>query len=243
MNHDIRTILRSRILLLDGAMGTMIQRHKLDEAGFRGEAFRDHPVSLKGCNDLLVLTQPAVISGIHDQYLEAGSDIIETNTFNANRISMADYGMEAEVYRINAEAARLAKESAERFTRKDPSKPRFVFGSVGPTNRTASLSPDVQDPGYRAVTFDMLYSAYREQIGGLIDGGADGILVETIFDTLNAKAALIAAFDLLNERGLDLPVLASVTIVDNSGRTLSGQTLEAFLCSVAHFPLFAVGLN
>jgi 5-methyltetrahydrofolate--homocysteine methyltransferase len=238
---DIRHIIRDRILLLDGAMGTMIQRYSLEEKDFRGEEFKDHQKNLKGCNDLLVITQPDVIREIHEQYLEAGADIIETNTFNANRISMADYSLESQVYRINLEAAKIAQAAAKKYSTSQ--KPRFVAGSVGPTNRTASLSPDVQDPGYRAVTFDDLYNAYKEQAAGLVEGGADLILVETIFDTLNAKAALIAVFDLIEERKTDVPVIASLTIVDNSGRNLSGQTLEAFLNSMSHFDLFAVGLN
>ena len=238
---DLRHIIRDRILLLDGAMGTMIQKYDLEEKDFRGEEFADHPKNLKGCNDLLVLTRADVIREIHEQYLAAGADIIETNTFNANRISMADYSLEGQVYRINLEAAKIALEAARKHS--TPDKPRFVAGSVGPTNRTASLSPDVQDPGFRAISFDDLYTAYREQVSGLLDGGADLILVETIFDTLNAKAALIAVFDLLEERKADVPVIASLTIVDNSGRNLSGQTLEAFLNSISHFDLFAVSLN
>jgi 5-methyltetrahydrofolate--homocysteine methyltransferase len=243
MDNDIRELIRDRILLLDGAMGTMIQTYKLNEDDFRGEEFRNSPRNLKGCNDLLVLTRPGVIGEIHDAYLEAGADIIETNSFNSNSISMADYGLEKEVYRMNVAAARVAKESARKYSLKTPGKPRFVAGSIGPTNRTASLSPDVQDPGFRAVTFDDLYMAYKEQASGLMDGGADLLIVETIFDTLNAKSALIAIFDLFEERGRALPVIASVTIVDMSGRNLSGQTLEAFLNSVSHFDLFAVGLN
>ena len=188
-----------------------------------------------------MITRPDIILEIHEQYLEAGADIIETNTFNANRISMADYSLQDQVYRINREAAAIANKAAKKFS--TPDRPRFVAGSIGPTNRTASLSPDVQDPGYRAVTFDDLYQAYREQVSGLLDGGTDLLLVETIFDTLNAKAALIAVFDLLEERRDDLPVIASLTIVDKSGRNLSGQTLEAFLNSISHFNLFAVGLN
>lgn len=241
MKKDIRNIIRERVLLLDGAMGTMIQRYKLDEMEFRGEEFSNSTNNLKGCNDLLVITQPRIIREIHEQYLEAGADIIETNTFNANRISMADYGLEHEAYRMNRDGARIARKAADRFSTKE--KPRFVAGSMGPTNRTASLSPDVRDPGFRAVTFDDLYSAYKEQASGLLDGGADLLLVETIFDTLNAKAALVAIFDLLEERRQDVPVMASLTIVDNSGRNLSGQTVEAFLNSISHFNLFAIGLN
>lgn len=248
---NIYDAIKSRILVLDGAMGTMVQRYKLDEDGYRGERFKDFPHSLKGNNDLLVLTQPQVIREIHEQYLEAGADIIETDTFNANSISMSDYHMETLVYELNFTAARLAREVADRFTAENPGKPRWVAGSIGPTNRTASMSPDVQNPAFRAVTFDDLYKAYREQARGLLDGGADILMVETIFDTLNAKAALIAIFDELEERGsipgihppAPFPVIASVTISDASGRTLSGQTLEAFLYSVFHFNLFALGLN
>lgn len=235
--------LSKRILVLDGAMGTMIQQYKLEEEDFRGKRFSDHSAALKGNNDILVLTRPQIVREIHGKYLEAGADIIETNTFNANRISMADYRMEDLVYEINLEAARLAREAADRYSRFTPDKPRWVAGSIGPTNRTASISPDVLDPAYRAVTFDDLYRAYREQAAGLIDGNADLLLVETIFDTLNAKAALVAITDLLEERRLRIPVAASVTISDLSGRTLSGQTLEAFLYSICHFDLFAIGLN
>lgn len=241
MKPDLRDLIQKRILLLDGAMGTMIQQYSLEEGDFRGHEFSLSEKDLKGCNDLLVLTQPGVIKEIHEKYLEAGSDIIETNTFNANRISMADYSLENHVYRINLEAARIARESAKKFSSKE--KPRFVAGSMGPTNRTASLSPDIEDPAYRAVTFDDLYRAYREQASGLLDGGADLLLVETIFDTLNAKAALIAIFDLMEERKREVPVMASFTVIDSNGRNLSGQNPEAFLYSVAHFNLFAIGLN
>jgi 5-methyltetrahydrofolate--homocysteine methyltransferase len=249
MTKDIAKEIKTRVLAIDGAMGTMIQRHRLTEADYRGERFAGHICNVKGNNDLLVLTQPAVIAGIHDAYLEAGADIIETDTFNANRISLADYQMEDLAYEINRTAASLARESISRFTTRASDKPRWVAGSIGPTNKTASLSPDVQNPSYRAVTFDDLYAAYREQVRGLLDGGADLLLVETIFDTLNAKAALIAAFDEINDRRSSkqitgtVPVIASVTISDNSGRTLSGQTLEAFLYSMVHFDLFAIGLN
>ncbi len=248
MNDNIYNAITTRILVLDGAMGTMVQRYKLEEADFRGERFRDFTYNLKGNNDLLVLTRPQVIREIHEAYLAAGADIIETDTFNANRISLADYHLEDLAYEINVEAAKLAREVTGRFTRIDPDKPRWVAGSIGPTSKTASMSPDVQNPAYRAVSFDDLYEAYREQARGLLDGGADILMVETIFDTLNAKAALIAVFDEIDSRnpthtGLRIPVIASVTISDNSGRTLSGQTLEAFLCSVIHFDLFAIGLN
>lgn len=227
---------------MDGAMGTMIQRYGLTEEDYRGERFPDHPFNLKGNNDLLVLTKPGVIRQIHREYLDAGADIIETNTFNANRISLADYGMEGLALEINREAARLAAGAIRAMADKGDRRPRWVAGSIGPTNKTASLSPDVRNPAFRAVTFDDLYHAYREQVRGLVEGGADMLIVETIFDTLNAKAALMAAFDEIPS-GKDIPVIASVTISDNSGRTLSGQTLEAFLISVMHFDLFAIGLN
>ncbi len=241
----LKAAIKERVLTLDGAMGTMVQRYKLDEAAYRGERFRDFPHLLKGNNDILVLTQPQVIREIHEQYLEAGADIIETDTFNSTRISQADYHTEEYVYEINYTAARLAKEAVENFSASGPGKPRWVAGSMGPTNKTASMSPEVQNPAYRAVTFDMLYEAYREQARGLLDGGADLLMVETIFDTLNAKAALIAVFDEIESRGQEgkIPVIASGTITDLSGRTLSGQTLEAFLYSLSHFDLFAIGLN
>jgi len=241
MTNDIFNEIKRRVLVLDGAMGTMVQRYKLDEADFRGERFRNFPYNIKGNNDLLVLTQPQIIREIHENYLDAGADIIETDTFNANRISLSDYHLEDLAYEINLTAARLAREAVSKFTMLASDKPRWVAGSMGPTNRTASMSPDVQNPAYRAVTFDDLYNAYREQAKGLIDGGADLLIVETIFDTLNAKAALIAVFDEVEDR--KIPVIASVTISDSSGRTLSGQTLEAFLYSISHFDLFAIGLN
>ena len=243
--NDIRTLLKNRILVLDGAMGTMIQRYKLTDADYRGERFRDFPHDLQGNNDLLSLTKPEVIQEIHRQYLEAGADILETNTFSGTSIAMADYHMEHLVYELNYESARIAKAVAQEFTAQNPDKPRFVAGSMGPTNRTASLSPDVNNPGYRAVTFDELVEAYQEQVRGLVDGGADLLLVETIFDTLNAKAALFA-IDLFFTNHKDktpLPVMVSGTITDASGRTLSGQTTEAFLTSVSHLPLLSVGLN
>jgi 5-methyltetrahydrofolate--homocysteine methyltransferase len=221
----------------------MIQSLKLDEKDFRGEHFAGHPRPLKGCNDLLSLTQPEAITRIHRDYLEAGADIIETNTFNANAISFSDYGLEAEVYKLNVAAARIARQAAEAMTKKDPEKPRFVAGAIGPTNRTASLSPDVNNPGYRAVTFDQLVHAYCDQVRGLLDGGVDLLLPETTFDTLNLKACLFAIEKIFLERGAQWPVLASVTITDRSGRTLSGQTLEAFLASIAHGELLAVGIN
>jgi 5-methyltetrahydrofolate--homocysteine methyltransferase len=232
-----------RILILDGAMGTMIQRHKLAEADYRGERFKDWPCDLKGNNDLLVLTQPDVIRGIHEAYFEAGADIASTNTFNAQAISMADYGMEALSFEINVEAARLAREAADEYTALTPEKPRFVAGAIGPTNRTASLSPDVNNPGFRNVTFDELVAAYSEQARGLIEGGADAILIETVFDTLNAKAAGFAVKETLDAAGADLPLMISGTITDLSGRNLSGQTPEAFWYSLRHMRPFSIGMN
>jgi len=240
---NIEELLQERILVLDGAMGSMIQTFGLSETDYRGSRFADWPHDLKGNNDLLSLTRPDVILDIHRQYAEAGADILETNTFNAQRISLADYRMEELAYEINLESARLARRVADEFTAKDPAKPRFVAGAVGPTNRTASLSPDVNNPGYRAVSFDDLKAAYYEQAQGLVDGGADVLLVETIFDTLNAKAALFAIEELFEANGHRIPVMVSGTITDASGRTLSGQTLEAFLASVSHIPLLSVGLN
>ena len=232
-----------RILILDGAMGTMIQRHKLDEAGYRGARFKDWKRDVKGNNDLLVLTQPQIISEIHEEYLEAGADLIETNTFNAQRISMADYGMEEIAHEMNVAAAKLARSAADTWTKKTPEKPRFVAGAVGPTNRTASISPKVSDPGFRNVDFDELREAYKEQIRGLMEGGVDIILIETIFDTLNAKAAGVATLEVFDEKGLELPIMVSGTITDRSGRTLSGQTPEAFWYSMRHLKPFSIGLN
>src|SRR5438552_17271143 len=223
-------------------MGTMIQAFKLDEAAFRGH-FKDHPADLKGNNDLLNITQPDIIKSIHRQYLDAGADILETNTFNSNAISMSDYKMESLVYDLNLAGARLARQAADEFMAADPTRPRFVAGSVGPTNRTASMSPDVNNPAFRAATFDALAAAYYEQARGLVDGGADLLLAETIFDTLNAKAALFAFEKCFSEAGRRVPVMASVTITDNSGRTLSGQTIEAFWNSVSHANLLSVGIN
>jgi 5-methyltetrahydrofolate--homocysteine methyltransferase len=239
----IEDILRERILILDGAMGTMIQRHTLEEKDFRGERFKDHTHLLKGNNDLLSITRPDIIKDIHRQYFEAGADIAETNTFSGTTIAQADYHLEHIVYELNFQSAKIAKEVAEEFTKKEPEKPRFVAGAVGPTNRTLSISPNVNDPGYRAVTFDQLKVAYKEQVKRLMDGGADLILVETIFDTLNAKAALFGIQELFDELGKSLPIMVSGTITDASGRTLSGQTTEAFLTSVSHVPLLSVGLN
>ena len=242
--EDFKKLLSKRILVIDGAMGTMIQRHKLTEKDFRGERFKNYPHDLKGNNDLLSITQPEVIKGIHREYFAAGADIVETNTFNANVISQADYHLQDLAYEINFESAKIAKEVADEFNKKFPDKPRFVAGALGPTNKTLSLSPNVNDPGYRAVTFDEVADAYYDAARGLIDGGADIILIETIFDTLNAKAAIFGVEKLLTERSLDIPVMISGTIVDQSGRTLSGQTTEAFLTSVSHAKnLVSVGLN
>ncbi len=244
MTNKIRSLLKEKILILDGAMGSLIQRYKLSEEDFRGVEFKDHPHSLKGFNDLLCLTQPEIIKSIHQKYLEAGADIIETNTFNATSISMQDYHMEDLAYRINFEAAKIATQVAQEMTKKNPAQPRFVVGSIGPTNKTASLSPSVEEPALRSITFQQLYDAYYEQTQGLIDGGVDLLIVETIFDTLNAKAALKAIFDFFEKNpSMEVPVMVSVTITDRSGRTLSGQTLEAFVISVSHFPLLSLGLN
>jgi 5-methyltetrahydrofolate--homocysteine methyltransferase len=240
---SIVDILKEKILVLDGAMGTMLQEYKFEEADFRGDRFKDHPLSVKGNNDLLSLTQPEAIKTIHKKYLAAGADIIETNTFSSTQIAMADYEMESIIYDLNFQSAKIAREAADEFTAIDPVKPRFVAGSVGPTNRTASISPDVNDPGFRAVTFDDLRVSYKEQIEALVDGGIDLILIETVFDTLNAKAALFAVEEVKTERGIDLPIMLSGTITDASGRTLSGQTAEAFLISVSHIPLLSIGLN
>lgn len=239
----LQVALKERILVLDGAMGTMIQRHKPDEAAYRGERFRDWPRDLKGNNDLLTLTQPEMILGIHKEYLAAGADIIETNTFSSTRVAMADYGMEALARELNVEGAKLARRAADEVTAADPSRVRLVAGSVGPTNRTASISPRVEDPGFRNITFDDLVETYREAIDGLIEGGADLILVETVFDTLNAKAALYAADEVFEAQGIALPVMISGTITDRSGRTLSGQTVEAFWNSVRHVHPISIGLN
>lgn len=239
----IEDILKERILILDGAMGTMIQRHRLEEEDFRGDRFKNHSHLLKGNNDLLSITRPDIIKEIHAQYFEAGADIAETNTFSGTTIAQADYHLEHIVYELNFQSAKIAKEVAVEFTKKEPGKPRFVAGAVGPTNRTLSISPNVNDPGYRAVTFDQLKVAYKEQVKGLMDGGADLLLVETIFDTLNAKAALFGIQELFDEEGKTLPIMVSGTITDASGRTLSGQTTEAFLISVSHVPLLSVGLN
>lgn len=231
--------LQDHILVLDGAMGTMIQRYPLEEADFRGDRFASHASSLKGNNDLLNLTRPDIIFDIHKEYLAAGADIIETNTFSGTTIAQADYQLEDAVYDINFQGAKLARNAADLFT----DKPRFVAGSIGPTNRTASISPDVNNPGYRAVSFDDLKMAYKEQIEALMDGGVDVLLIETVFDTLNAKAALFAANEVFEHRKIALPIMISGTITDRSGRTLSGQTPEAFLISLQHVKLLSIGLN
>ena len=243
MKSDIKNELKNRILVLDGAMGTMIQRYKLEEYDYRGQKFKDYKKLLKGNNDLLNITQPQIISDIHEEYLIAGADIIETNTFNGTRISQSDYGLEDEVYEINFQAARIAKLVADKYTSLNPDKPRWVAGAMGPTNKTASMSPKVSDPGYRNVTFDELRDNYYEQASALIDGGVDLLLVETIFDTLNGKAALFGINQLMEEKGKRIPVMISGTITDASGRTLSGQTLEAFFNSISHIDMLSVGLN
>ena len=239
----IQEDLNNRILVLDGAMGTMIQRHKLEEEDFRIGWFENHDQPLKGNNDLLSLTRPDIIKGIHREYLEAGADIIETNSFSGTWIAQADYGLEKYVYDINFHSAKIAKEVCEEYNVQNPLKKRYVAGSIGPTNRTASISPDVNDPGFRGITFDELVNAYEEQTKALLDGGVDILLVETVFDTLNAKAALFAIDNILKERDLETPIMVSGTITDQSGRTLTGQTTEAFLISISHMPLLTVGLN
>ena len=235
----IKQEIKKRILVLDGAMGTMLQRHNFSEADFRGTRFKDFPHPLKGNNDLLSITQPEAVKEVHRQYFAAGADIVETNTFSGTTIGMADYHLEDIVYELNFRSAKIAREVADEFT----DKPRFVAGSIGPTNRTASMSPDVNDPGYRAVTFNELRIAYKQQTEALIDGGCDLLLVETIFDTLNAKAALFAIEEVKEKRNLDIPVMVSGTITDASGRTLSGQTVEAFLISIQHIDLLSIGFN
>ena len=239
----IEKILNERIMILDGPMGTMIQEHSLDENDFRGKSFVDHKDPLKGNNDLLNITKPDLIKSIHRDYLEAGADIIETNTFNSTSISLADYGMEKYAYDFNHAGAKIAKEVKDEFCNRTKKSEIFVAGSIGPTNRTASLSPDVNDPGYRAVSFDNLVNCYSEQVLGLIDGGVDILFVETIFDTLNAKAALFAIDKIKCEKKLDIPVMVSGTITDASGRTLSGQTVEAFVISISHIPILSIGFN
>ncbi len=243
MEKSLNEILKERILILDGAMGTMIQRHTLEEDDFRGNRWPNHPSPLKGNNDLLSITRPEIIKDIHRQYYQAGADFAETNTFSGTTIAQADYGLEEAVYDINFQSAKIAREVADEMTAKEPHKPRFVIGTMGPTNRTASLSPDVNDPGFRAITYDQLVVAYSEQAGALLDGGVDVLMVETIFDTLNAKAALFACEAVLEKRGIEVPLMVSGTITDASGRTLSGQTTESFLISVQHMPLLSIGLN
>jgi 5-methyltetrahydrofolate--homocysteine methyltransferase len=239
----ISDLMRQRILVLEGAMGTMIQGEKLDEAGYRGAEFPDHGHDLRGNNDLLNLTQPAIIENIHDIYLGVGSDIVETNTFNSTTISQADYGCEAFVHNINLEGARIARRAADRWTEKTPDKPRYVFGNLGPTNRTCSISPDVNRPGFRAVTFDEMRRAYHHQAKALLEGGVDGFTVETVFDTLNCKAALFALEELFEETGQKLPVMVCGTVTDLTGRNLSGQTVTAFWYAVRHAAPVAFGLN
>lgn len=241
--NKLYTVLQERILVLDGAMGTMLQRYKFSEEDFRGERFKNWESPVQGNNDLLSLTQPEAIAAVHAKYFEAGADIVETNTFSGTTIAMADYGMESLVYDLNYESAKIAKSVADKFTESEPHKPRFVAGAMGPTNKTASMSPDVNDPGYRAISFDELRIAYKQQAEALVDGGVDILLVETIFDTLNAKAALFAIEELKEERDIEIPVMVSGTITDASGRTLSGQTAEAFLISIGHMPLLSVGFN
>ena len=239
MKTNIESLLEDHILVLDGAMGTMIQRHNFEEFDFREGGFEEHHKPLKGNNDLLSITRPETIKDIHRAYFDAGADIVETNTFSGTSIAQADYDLEYAVFDINYRSARIAKEVANEYS----DKPRFVAGSIGPTNRTASISPDVNDPGYRAITFDALKVAYKEQVIALIDGGVDLLLVETVFDTLNAKAALFSIQEVFGEKGITLPIMVSGTITDQSGRTLTGQTTEAFLISLSHIPLLSIGLN
>ncbi|MDN3595206.1 homocysteine S-methyltransferase family protein [Zunongwangia endophytica] len=239
----LEEILAEKILILDGAMGTMLQEYKFTEEDFRGDRFKDWPVSLQGNNDLLSITQPEAIATIHKKYFQAGADIVETNTFSGTTIAMADYQMEELVDELNYESARIAKQVATELTEANPDQPKFVAGAMGPTNKTASMSPDVNDPGFRAIFFDELRLAYRQQAKALIKGGVDILLVETVFDTLNAKAALFAIDELKEELQVDIPVMISGTITDASGRTLSGQTAEAFLISVSHIPLLSIGFN
>ncbi len=241
--EEFQSLLANRIIFLDGAMGTMIQRYKLSEEDYRGERFRDFHTSVKGNNDLLNLTKPEIIVEIHKQFLEAGSDILETNTFNANSISLDDYDMGDLVYEINKAGAELARQAADEFTSQNPEKPRFVAGSIGPTTKLASMSPDVSNPGYRSVTFNELVVAFKDQARGLVDGGADLLLIETVTDTLNCKAAIFAILELEEEIGEHIPIMISGTITDNSGRTLSGQTVEAFWNSIRHANPISVGLN
>ncbi len=239
----LKEAMKDRILVLDGAMGTMIQRYKLEEGDFRNDSLKDHASPLKGNNDVLSITRPDVIKEIHAQYLEAGADIIETNTFSGTTIAQEDYDLTFMVDDINYQSAKIAREVADEFTTREPHKPRFVAGAIGPTNKSASISPDVNDPGYRAITFAELKEVYKNQARMLIEGGVDIILIETIFDTLNAKAAIFGVDELKEELNLDIPIMISGTITDASGRTLSGQTTEAFLISVSHVPIISIGLN
>lgn len=243
MKNNIREILKERILVLDGAMGTMIQRHNLTEEDFRKGWFDGHHKPLKGNNDLLSLTRPDIIEDIHRQYFEAGADIAETNTFSGTTVAQADYDLQHAVFDINFHSAQIARRVADEFTMLNPDKPRFVAGSIGPTNRTASISPDVNDPGFRGISFDELVKAYYQQVDALIQGGVDILLVETVFDTLNAKAALFAIDSYFEDKNVEFPIMVSGTITDQSGRTLTGQTTEAFLISVSHMPLLSIGLN
>lgn len=243
MLDKLKKALQNRILVLDGAMGTMLQAYSFSESDFRGERFKDWTKPLQGNNDLLSITQPAAIAEVHRAYLDAGADIIETNTFSSTRIAMADYGLEQQVYELNYASAKIAKALTKAYTNQNPDKPRFVAGCMGPTNKTASMSPDVNDPGFRAISFSELEQAYSEQARALIEGGVDILMVETVFDTLNAKAALFAIDKLKEELQIDIPVMVSGTITDASGRTLSGQTPEAFLISVSHIPLLSIGFN
>lgn len=235
--------LNDRILILDGAMGSLIQEYKLEEDDYRGERWKDHHSSVKGNNDMLVISKPNVIKEIHAKYLDVGVDLIETNTFSGTTVSMADYGMESDVYDLNFHGAKIAREVADQYTEKSPDKPRFVVGSMGPTTKIASMSPDVNDPAYRDITFDELAVAYQQQVGALLDGGADILMVETVTDTLNCKACLYAIQSEFDKRNCEWPVMISGTITDASGRTLSGQTADAFLVSISHLPLLSVGFN
>ncbi|MFW9608221.1 MAG: homocysteine S-methyltransferase family protein, partial [Prevotella sp.] len=239
--RSLKELAKEKILILDGALGTMVQSYNLSEDDFRGSMFADFKGQLKGNNDVLCLTKPEIIMDIHRRYLAAGADIIETNTFSSQRISQADYGLEDYSYDISLAGAKLARKAADEFTSDD--KPRFVAGSVGPTNKTCSMSPDVSNPAARDMTYDSLFEAYKEQISGLLDGGVDALLIETIFDTLNAKVAVDVAQTVMAERGIDLPIMLSVTVSDLAGRTLSGQTLDAFLGSISEYNIFSVGLN
>lgn len=241
--QKLRDILSKRIMILDGAMGSMIQTYKLEEADYRGERFKDWHTDVKGNNDMLVITQPHIVKEIHRAYLDAGADILETNTFSAQAIALADYDMQAFAYEISKEAAKVAKQAVEEYMKDNPGTEKFVAGAIGPMNKTLSLSPDVNNPGFRSVTFDEVSEAYYEHITGLVDGGADILLIETIFDTLNAKAAIFAVEKYFRDTKKRLPVMISGTITDASGRTLSGQTLEAFYISVSHANPLSIGLN